>query len=147
MQTRMNTEAILGKLAEIRRGIPRLSQRRRPESTSLVDARTVEEFEAAAVVDAMETLAEDLRATIEDAEARAYESALDVYHAAEELARDPARAAEVLPHVESMRAAHRATYGIPIPTKEETERRRARDGRGRVELRSRRGRPGVRGSR
>ena len=124
MQKRMNAQEILGKLAELRRSIPHLSNRPRPEKQSLVEARTMEEFEGAAVLEAVETLADDLRATIEEAEQRMYESALDVYYAAEELAQDPAHA-DVIPHVEAMRAAHQKSYGRPIPTKEETEKRRA----------------------
>ena len=127
MEKRMKTEEILGKLAELRRSIPHLSSRPRPETRSLVDARTpaqtMEEFELATVAEAVGTLAEDVRATIEDAEQRAYESALDVYYAAEELANDPAHP-DVIPHVEAMRAAHQKSYGRPIPTKEETEKRR-----------------------
>jgi len=134
----MNTEELLGKLAEMRRSIPYLSERPRPENKSLLDARTVEEFETAAVVDALETLADDVRATIEETTQRAYENALDVYYAAEELARDPQNA-HIVPHVEAMRAAHQKSYGKPIPTKEETEERR----NGRNEARRRKGGPGT----
>jgi hypothetical protein len=124
----MKTEEILEKLAEMRRKIPHLSHRPRPEKKSLVEARTVEEFESAAVIDALETLAEDVRETIKDAERRMYESALDIYYAAEELARDPAHP-EMIPQVEAMRAAHQKSYGFPIPTKDETARRREKEKR------------------
>ena len=127
MQKRMNTEAILGKLAEIRRSIPHLRQAPRTETQSRLDARSVEEFEAAAVVDALETIADDLRATVDEAHSRLYEQSLDVYYAAEELSRDPEHP-EVIPHVEAMRAAHQNSYGRPIPSKEETELRRRRKG-------------------
>jgi hypothetical protein len=123
MEKRMNTQAVLAKLAEIRRSIPRLNDAPRPEKTSRVDAQSVEEFELAAVADALETLGEDLRATIREAEDRLYEQCLDVYYAAEELARDPEHA-NVIPHVEALRKAHENSYGRAIPTKEETEARR-----------------------
>lgn len=123
---RMDAEKILGTLAEIRGSIPRLeTPLRRPEKTSRVAARTVEEFEAEAVADALDSLATDLRAAIDDAQTKVYENALDVYYAAEELVRDPAHADEVRPHLEAMAAAYLASYGKPVPSKEETERRRA----------------------
>ena len=124
MEKRMNTEAVLAKLAEIRRSIPRLNNTPRPEKTSRVeDAQSVEEFELTAVADALETLADDVHTTIREAEERLYEQSLDVYYAAEELARDPEHA-NVIPHVEAMRKAHENSYGRAIPTKEETEARR-----------------------
>ena len=43
-----------------------------------------------------------------------YRKGLEVYYAAEDLARDPAHA-ELIPHVEAMRRAHEAQYGRPIP--------------------------------
>lgn len=128
MQRRMNSEAILAKLAEIRRAIPRLSTTPRPERKSLVAARTIEEFEAEAVADALEALAEDIQTTVREAEDRLYEQALDAYHVAEELARDPAHA-DLIPHVEALRKAHQNSYGRPVPKKEETEARRRNAGR------------------
>ncbi|HEX6099767.1 MAG TPA: hypothetical protein VF432_25865 [Thermoanaerobaculia bacterium] len=123
---RLDAEKILGTLAEIRSSIPHLKPSpRRPEKTSRVAARTMEEFETAAVVDALETLSTDLHAAIEEARTKAYESALDVYYTAEELSHDPAHAEEVRPHLEAMAAAHLSSYGKPVPPKEETERRRA----------------------
>lgn len=124
MKKRMNTEAVLAKLAEIRRSIPRLKNAPRLEKTSRIDdARTIEDFETGAVVDALETLADDIQETIRESEERIYEKCLDVYYAAEELARDPQHA-NLIPHVEALRNAHQTSYGRPMPTKEETEARR-----------------------
>ena len=44
MEKRMNTEAVLAKLAEIRRSIPRLNDTPRPEKTSRIDAQSAEEL-------------------------------------------------------------------------------------------------------
>jgi hypothetical protein len=119
----MNAEAILAKLTELRRSIPHLSRSAPEPQSRTIDARTAEEFEVAAIADALETLTADVAATIAETERRVYESALDVYYATEALARDPEHP-ETIPHVEAMRAAHKKAYGKPVPPKEETERRR-----------------------
>ena len=127
MPKRMNAEDILARLAKIREGMPVPSRPRPPkaETTSRIDARTVEDFEAAAVVEALESMADDLHAVIEEKRERALETALDIYYAAVELARDPAHA-DLAEQVAKMEAAYERDYGRPIPTKEETEARRAK---------------------
>lgn len=120
---KMDAEAILAKLTEIRRSIPRLKTKPRPENKSLTAARSLEDFENLAVIEALESLADDVHTAVEEARQQAYEKALDVYYAAEELARDPEHA-ELIAQVEAMRQAHQSSYGRPIPSKEATEARR-----------------------
>ena len=67
----------------------------------------------------LRSLATDVRSAIEYAHAQATEKALQVYYAAEELARDPAHA-DLIPHVEAMRKAYEKSYGKPIPAKKES---------------------------
>ncbi|HYC93148.1 MAG TPA: hypothetical protein VEO54_28340 [Thermoanaerobaculia bacterium] len=125
MQKRMNAEAILSQLAKIRERlpVPQRPRRRVRETTSRVDARTVEDFEAEAVVEALESMAEDIRAVIDEKMERAYEMALDIYYTTADLARDPANA-HLVEQVENMEKAYERSYGHPIPTREETEARR-----------------------
>ena len=110
----MDAEAILAKLTEIRRSIPRLTTKPRPENKSLAAARSLEDFENLAVVEALESLADDVHAAVEEARETAYRQALEVYYAAEELARDPEHA-DLIAQVEAMRQAHQSSYGRPIP--------------------------------
>jgi hypothetical protein len=113
---KMDAEAILAKLTEIRRSIPRLKTKPRPENKSLAAARSLEDFENLAVIEALESLADDVHTAVEEARETAYQQALKVYYAAEELARDPEHA-ELIAHVEAMRQAHQNSYGRPIPPK------------------------------
>jgi hypothetical protein len=76
------------------------------------------EFELLAVADALETMARQIETVIAQRMEQAYAQALHVYYVTEELSRDPAHA-ELLPHVEAMRAAHEQQYGCPIPLQQE----------------------------
>ena len=125
MKKRFDAERVLGELARIRAAIPLRGSAPRREKSQRMDARSGEEFELEAVADALEALADDVRLMVEKANEEAMEKALDVYYAAEELARDPANV-DVAAHVEKMRAAYQSHYGRPIPSKEETEKRRAK---------------------
>lgn len=89
--------------------------------TSLVYAAEEQEealrdFELLSAADAMQALADEIRAECDRVMEEAYRAALGAYYVAEELARDPAHA-ELIPHVAAMRAAHEAQYGRPIPPK------------------------------
>jgi hypothetical protein len=66
----------------------------------------------------LEHLARQIETVIAQRMEQAYAQALHVYYVAEELSRDPANA-ELLPHVEAMRAAHEEQYGYPIPLRRE----------------------------
>ena len=126
MQQRLNATRILGELAKIRSAIPLdglTPVRKQDHDSRRTEARTMEEFELEAIADAAESLADDIRAVVEAKMQTLMEQALDVYYAAEALARDPEHA-HLIEHVENMRRAYAAQYGRAIPTKEETERRR-----------------------
>lgn len=131
---RVNAEEVLANLAKIRAGMP-LHRIRRPATPkptrTRLDARTldvqsVEEFELEAIADALETMADDARALAAASYQSALEMALDVFYAAEELARDPAHP-DLVALVENMRRVYQSEYGTAIPTKAETERRRAEE--------------------
>lgn len=80
---------------------------------------TEEDFEYAALADGLESLTRELEAAIDYAHRLAKAKALEIYYAAEELARDPEHA-ELIPHVARMREAYERDYGVPIPPKGES---------------------------
>lgn len=117
----LDAAPILRKLAEMRRSIPYLdpAPSRRPgdgRATALegIPLETAEDFEYAAVAEALQSLADDLGAAIEKKRAEVTAKALEVYYTAEELARDPEHAG-LIPHVERMRQAYLNDHGHPIP--------------------------------
>lgn len=122
---KLDAEPLLRQLAEMRKSIPYL-QETGPRQTGdgrLPDGRqprTAEEFEYLALADGLESFAADLSASIEWARARSMEAALKIYYAAEELAKDPEHA-DLIPHVEKMRAAYLKDFGKPIPPKPKSE--------------------------
>lgn len=122
MATRkLNAEEILRKLAEMRKSIPHIDEAR---PRTAVDGRmtdldglpleTEEDFEYAAVIEGLQSLSADVSAVVEQKRAWLEEQALEIFYKAEELARDPAHA-DLIPHVERMRAAFESDYGHPIP--------------------------------
>lgn len=119
---KLDAAPLLRQLAEMRKSIPylesapRTAEDGRARTADGFQPRTAEEFEWAALADGVESLANDLRAAIERAQQQAMESALQIYYAAEELARDPEHA-DLIPHVEKMREAYFNSYGKPIPPK------------------------------
>jgi len=109
----INAEAILETLAKLRQSIPYKLTPRLPEHRQgPID--NVPDFELDAVEEALEQLTAELTDAVDAARARALQGALNVYFAAEELARDPANA-HLIPHVEAMRRAFEHDYGVPIP--------------------------------
>ena len=117
---KLDAEPILRKLAEMRASIPYLDEappRPADEGRTALDGiplETAEDFEYAAVAAGLQSLADDLSAVIEQKRAHAEAQALEVYYAAEELARDPEHA-DLIPHVERMRQAYRNDHGHDIP--------------------------------
>lgn len=119
---RPDAESILRQLAEIRRAIPRVA----PAPPPATDGRahdvdgmsswSEEDFDYAAVADGLSSLSDELSAAIDHAAAAATAKALEIYYAAEELARDPAHA-ELIPHVERMRAAYERDFSRPVPAR------------------------------
>jgi hypothetical protein len=129
----MNTERLLAELAKVRAAMPlhRIRRKLKPKPVSeRLNARSLntlsmEDFELETVADALETMVEETSAVIEALDESLFEQALDIYYAAEELARDPEHA-HLIEHVEKMRRSYEAEEGRPIPSKEETLARRAR---------------------
>jgi hypothetical protein len=132
MQQPMNTERLLGELAKVRAAMPlhRIRRKLSPKHVSeRLNARSlntlsIEDFELETVADALESMAEETNAVIEALEESMFEQALDIYYAAEELARDPEHA-NLIEHVEKMRRSYEKEQGRPIPSREETLARRA----------------------
>ena len=67
--------------------------------------------------DGLGELADAIQTIIDQRMEKLYRQALEVYYAAEELARDPAHA-DLIPHVEAMRRGHERDYGRAIPPRE-----------------------------
>lgn len=111
---RLNAQAILAQLAEIRKVIPHADVPRRDDEGTTAGARTEEDFEYLAVMEGLRSLSEDLGVELDRRSAALLEQSLEIYYTAEELARDPAHA-DLIPHVEAMRAAYERDFGIPIP--------------------------------
>jgi hypothetical protein len=91
------------------------------ESSSLVYSdsereQAMSDFEMLAAVDALSTLAGEVRSMVDERMEQVYRQALDAYYVAEELAKDPAHA-ELVPHAAAMRQAYEQQFGRPIPPK------------------------------
>jgi len=129
----MNTERLLAELAKVRAAMPlhRIRRKLKPKPVSerlnapSLNTLSMVDFELETVADALETMVEETNAVIEALDESLFEQALDIYYAAEELARDPEHA-HMVEHVEKMRRSYEAEEGRPIPSKEETLARRAR---------------------
>jgi hypothetical protein len=118
---KLDAESILQELAAVRRKIPFLESTPRPVEDGRntfygMPVQTAEDFEWAAVEEAIEALADDLSATLARKQTVMLERALQVYYATEELSRDP-KHADLIEHVEKMRAAYEKDFGKPIPPK------------------------------
>ena len=111
----IQAEAILSMLAELRAAMPRAEVKPKPQPQESSEGVTsVEDFEMQTVLEAIESVAAELSAALDEAQAKAMAGALEVYYKAEELARDPAHA-DLIPHVEAMRKAYEKDFGHPIP--------------------------------
>jgi hypothetical protein len=142
MQQPMNTERLLAELAKVRAAMPlhRIRRKLKPKRTSerlntlslnalslnalSLNTLSMEDFELETVADALETMVEETNAVVEALEESLFAQALDIYYAAEELARDPEHA-HLIEYVEKMRRSYEAEEGRPMPSKEETLARRA----------------------
>jgi tRNA A37 threonylcarbamoyladenosine dehydratase len=78
--------------------------------------QAMNDFEMLAAADALESLAGQIQTVVDRKMEKLYQQALEVYYAAEELAKDPEHA-DVQAHVEAMQRAHVSQYGRPIPPK------------------------------
>ncbi len=87
-----------------------------PES-AVYAAASREEAVTEFTVDALQTLADDMRLVLDQRMEKVYRQALEVYYAAEELARDPKHPehAQLVEQLAAMRLAHEKEYGAPPP--------------------------------
>lgn len=120
---KVKAEEILAKLAEMRSQIPHLRDKppRKPDPRDLdgrYDAFSMEEFELMAIADGLQAFAEDLHETLEEQHAKIMVKAMEVYYTAVELSKDPEHA-DLIPHVENMRAAYVKQHGHPPPPRPE----------------------------
>jgi len=122
---KVDVEGILETLSSIRQKIPMLSKnpvKKPPVEDTAADmgafvAGTPEEmeaFEMETLADALESFADELSESIETAQKRAMEQAMEIYYAAEELSKDPEHA-HLIPYVEQMREVYRRDFGKDIP--------------------------------
>jgi hypothetical protein len=118
---KIDVEGILNTLASIRKRIPHLPAVPPRETTAdpalLSDSEeAMELFEMETLAVALESFAGEVSAAIDDAQQKAMAQALQIYYAAEELAKDPEHA-HLIPYVEQMRAIYRRDFGRDIPKK------------------------------
>ncbi|HEX3071667.1 MAG TPA: hypothetical protein VHX14_24100, partial [Thermoanaerobaculia bacterium] len=78
------------------------------------DFEATEAFEMETLAEALESFAGELTASIEAAEEKAMAGAMEIYYAAEKLAKEPEHA-HLIPYVEEMRASYRRDFGVEIP--------------------------------
>lgn len=126
VKQKVDVEGILETLSSMRQKIPMLARNpakaKPPVEDTAADmgafvAGTPEEmeaFEMETLADALESFADELSESIEMAQQRAMEQAMEVYYAAEELAKDPEHA-HLIPYVEEMRKIYRRDFGKDIP--------------------------------
>ena len=127
-EKKLNAQEILEKLTELRKRLPEIADLPRTsrgnEGRSMfpdgMPAETEEDFEYAAVIDALQSMADDVDAIIARKKQRALESALEIYYVMEQLARDPAHA-DLLPRLEEMRSAYQREFGKAIPDREQAD--------------------------
>ncbi len=121
----IDAEGMLQTLSDIRKSIPFLKHDAPPPSDEGVmglygggplDPDDLEEFNYMAVQDALEAFTEELSTALDEKRAEALKIALNIYYTAEEMVKDPEHA-NLIPHVEAMRAAYLESYGVEIPKK------------------------------
>jgi hypothetical protein len=122
-QKKMTAAEILDELAKLRERLPEEMRRPRPPKQETSDrvslpasGDAMADFEQAAIIEALQSLADDVHAGIEEKRAKMMEKALEIYYVAEELAKQPENA-HLTKHVEEMQRAYQAEFGKPIPKK------------------------------
>ena len=119
---KMTAAEILDELAKLRERLPEEMRRSRPKKESTertafpISGDAMADFEQAAIIEALQSLADDVHAGIEEKRAKMMEKALEIYYVAEELAKQPENA-HLVKHVEEMPRAYQAEFGKPIPPK------------------------------
>ncbi len=121
----MDAQAILATLEKIRSQLPKTEKPRpvrRKNDEGRMTARSLEDFEMDAVIESLESLADDVHAIVEEKQAKLLDEALKIYYVSEELAREPGNE-ELIKHCEDMQKAYQSSYGKPIPSRAESEAR------------------------
>jgi hypothetical protein len=118
---KVNAQEVLTKLAEMRAQVPFLKDKppRKPQPGAMdgrFNAMSEEEFELLAIADGLQSFADDLHESIAEQQAIAMAQAMEVYYTAVELSQQPEHA-DLIPHVEAMRAAYIRDYGHPPPNR------------------------------
>ncbi len=128
VKQKVDVEGILETLSSMRQKIPMLARNpakaKPPVEDTLADmgafvAGTPEEmeaFEMETLADALESFADELSESIETAQQKAMEQAMEIYYAAEKLSKEPEHA-HLIPYVEEMRKIYRRDFGKDIPPK------------------------------
>jgi hypothetical protein len=116
---KIDVEGILNTLAAVRKQIPHLGDAPTADTadaTTLLsgDDEALELFEMETLADALESFAGEISESIETAQQQAMAGAMEIYYAAEKLAKDPEHA-HLIPYVEQMRAVYRRDFGTEIP--------------------------------
>ena len=116
---KIDVEGILNTLAAVRKQVPYLANaptRDTPTAPTLLanDDEATELFELATLADALDSFSGELSDSIETAQQQAMAGALEIYYAAEKLAKDPEHA-HLIAYVEQMRAVYRRDFGRDIP--------------------------------
>jgi hypothetical protein len=110
------TEAFRSTVTEEERAALDAKHANEPES-AVYAAGSREEAMTEFTIDALQALADDMQSVLDRRMETLYHRSLDVYYAAEELARQPEHA-HLVEHVEAMRRAHEKEYGVPPPPRE-----------------------------
>jgi hypothetical protein len=118
-QKKIDVEGILNTLASVRQQIPHLAAAPTRDTAGAAkllasDDDAMEMFEMETLAGALESFAGELSDAIEAAQEKAMAGALEIYYAAEKLAKDPEHA-HLIPYVERMRAIYRRDFGTDIP--------------------------------
>jgi len=116
---KIDVEGILNTLAAIRKQVPYLTDAPPRDSAGDItllagDDEAMELFEMETLADALESFASELSDSIETAQQQAMAGALEIYYAAEKLAKEPEHA-HLIPYVEQMRAVYLRDFGRDIP--------------------------------
>jgi hypothetical protein len=116
---KIDVDGILNTLAAVRKQVPYLTDapsRHTASAATLLsgDDEAMELFEMETLANALESFAGELSDSIETAQQQAMAGALEIYYAAEKLAKDPEHA-HLIPYVEQMRAVYRRDFGTDIP--------------------------------
>lgn len=123
---KLDAASVLQKLAAIRESMPRPSQPRPRKSSEdvqrmkLMPGATLEDFDRVAIAETLESMADELRQALDEKREAMMVKAMEVYYTAEDLSRDPEHA-DLIPHVEAMRAAYERDFGKPIPPRKKKE--------------------------